>query len=159
MSIGFISTENERLLAGTRIGRIIGVDGHGTALVDFPDNPFGPLPARSTIVILKEMLKVEREVLLAFADNDLQQPIIVGLLQEQPICPTPDIGKLQPQSPLEVSGDGRRLVITSYSELHLKCGESSITLRRDGKISIQGKYILSRAKVCNRVKGGSVQLN
>jgi hypothetical protein len=81
------------------------------------------------------------------------------LIQDQPIFTTPEIGRHAPRSPLEVSGDGRRLVMTAYSELHLQCGESSITLRRDGKVSIKGKYILSRAKVSNRIKGGSVQLN
>lgn len=32
-------------------------------------------------------------------------------------------------------------------------------IRRDGKILIQGGYILSKARVCNRIKGGSVQIN
>jgi hypothetical protein len=159
MSTDFATAESAAIQGATRLGRVVGVDGRGAPLVDFAENPFGPLPARSTVTILAEMLSVQREALLAFADDDLQQPIIIGLIQEQPICPTPDIGKLAPQSPLEVSADGRRLTVTAYSELHLQCGESSITLRRNGKIVIQGQYILSRAKVCNRIKGGSVQLN
>jgi Domain of unknown function (DUF6484) len=144
---------------GTCLGHIVGVDGRGSPLVDFPSNPFGPLPARSTVTLLGEMLNVEREVLLAFAENDPQQPIIVGLIQEQPLLPTPPIGKHEPRSPLEVSTDGRMFTVTAYSELRFRCGESSITLRRDGKIVIQGVSILSRAKVCNRIKGGSVQIN
>lgn len=159
MSTDLATPESTITFEGTRLGCVVGVDSRGTPLVDFPGNPFGPLPARSTVTLLKEMLNVEREALLAFAENDPQQPVIVGLIQDQPVLPTPAIGKLEPQSPLEVSADGRRLVVQAYSELHLKCGESSITLRRDGKIVIQGLYVLSRAKVCNRIKGGSVQLN
>jgi hypothetical protein len=58
-----------------------------------------------------------------------------------------------------VSADGRRLVLSAYSELHLVCGESSLTLRKDGKVVINGRHVLSRAKVVNRIKGGSVQIN
>jgi hypothetical protein len=159
MSIEFVGDDVIALPSTTRMGRVLGVDPSGAPLVDFADNPFGPLPARSIMTIQAEMLNVERDALLAFADGDLQQPIIVGLIQDQPVCPTPNIGKCAPQSPLEVSADGQRMVVTAYTELRLQCGESSITLRRNGKIVIQGQYILSRAKVCNRIKGGSVQLN
>ena len=158
MSIAF-DMEPAILGGAVKMGRIVGVDAEGNPLVDFPGNPGGPMRARSTVTLLREMLAVEREVLLMFVEDDQPQPVIVGLLQDNPVCPVPDIGKLAPRSPLEVSADGRRLTLTAYSELHLKCGESSITLRRDGKISIQGKYVLSKAAVCNRIKGGSVQIN
>lgn len=150
---------SEQTLAGTRIGYVVGMDSEGNPLVDFPGNPAGPIPARSTVTLLKEMLGVPREALLIFVENDPQQPIIVGLIQEQPVSPVPNLGRLLPQSPLEVSADGRRLVVHAYSELHLQCGDASITLRKDGKISIQGKYVLSKARICNRIKGGSVQIN
>lgn len=159
MSTDLANAENLVTLGGIRLGRIVGVNSQGTLLVDFPDNPFGPLPALSTVTLLREMLNVEREVLLAFAENDPQQPIVVGLVQQQAVLATPQIGRFQPQSPLEVTADGQRLTVTAYSELQLRCGAGSITLRRDGKIVIEGTSILSRAKVCNRIKGGSVQIN
>jgi hypothetical protein len=159
MSVAFDIESAGLGVGAVKIGRIVGVDAEGNPLVDFPGNPGGPVAARSTVILQREMLAVERETLLLFAEDDPRQPVIMGLLQDNPVCPLPKLGKLAPRSPLEVSADGRRLTVTAYSELHLQCGESSITLRRDGKISIQGKYVLSKADVCNRIKGGSVQIN
>jgi hypothetical protein len=41
----------------------------------------------------------------------------------------------------------------------LRCGKSSITLTRAGKVLIEGEYISSRSSGVNRIKGGSIQLN
>jgi len=51
------------------------------------------------------------------------------------------------------------LVIEAKKNLTLKCGDGSITLRKDGKILIKGKDLVSRAKRMNRIKGGSVTIN
>lgn len=51
------------------------------------------------------------------------------------------------------------LVIEAKKNLTLKCGEGSITLRKDGKILIKGKDLVSQAKRMNRIKGGSVTIN
>ena len=51
------------------------------------------------------------------------------------------------------------LVIEAKKNLTLKCGEGSITLRKDGKILIKGKDLVSQAKHMNRIKGGSVAIN
>lgn len=51
------------------------------------------------------------------------------------------------------------LVIEAKKNLTFKCGNGSITLRKDGKILIKGKDLVSRAKRMNRIKGGSVAIN
>jgi hypothetical protein len=51
------------------------------------------------------------------------------------------------------------LVIEAKKNLTFKCGDGSITLRKDGKILIKGKDLVSRAKRMNRIKGGSVAIN
>jgi len=51
------------------------------------------------------------------------------------------------------------LVIEAKKNLTLKCGDGSITLRKDGKILIKGKDLVSQAKRTNRIKGGSVAIN
>lgn len=55
--------------------------------------------------------------------------------------------------------DGRQLVIEGQDEVVLKCGEASITLSKNGKIALRGKYLLSRASGVNRILGASVQVN
>jgi hypothetical protein len=49
--------------------------------------------------------------------------------------------------------------ITAEKELVLECGEASVSLRRDGKISIKGRSILSRSKGVHKIQGGSVRIN
>ena len=55
--------------------------------------------------------------------------------------------------------DGKRGVLEGEDEVVLRCGEASITLRRNGKIVIRGAYVESHAAGTNRIKGGSVRIN
>lgn len=49
--------------------------------------------------------------------------------------------------------------IEAAETLALKCGESSVELRKDGKLVIRGGDMLLRAKRTQRIKGGSVAIN
>jgi hypothetical protein len=72
------------------------------------------------------------------------------------------IGPSQAKSQEMVESDGEApddLVIEAKKNLTLKCGESSITIREDGKILIKGKDLVSHAQRMNRIKGGSVSIN
>jgi hypothetical protein len=60
---------------------------------------------------------------------------------------------------ITTSVDGRRVTVSGKDEIVLKCGEASITLRRNGRIVIKGTYVETRAAGTNRIKGGSVQIN
>jgi len=51
------------------------------------------------------------------------------------------------------------LVIEADEELVLRVGDSSITIRKDGKILIKGTDLVSHAKRMNRIKGGAVSIN
>jgi hypothetical protein len=59
----------------------------------------------------------------------------------------------------DVEADGERLVFSAEKEIVLRCGKSSITLTRAGKILIRGEYVLTRSSGVNRIQGGSVQIN
>jgi hypothetical protein len=50
-------------------------------------------------------------------------------------------------------------VFDAKDEIQLRCGKSSVTLRKDGKIEIKGTQIVSRASGVNRIKGASVAIN
>jgi hypothetical protein len=51
------------------------------------------------------------------------------------------------------------LVVEAKKQLDLKCGQSSIVMRRDGKLVLKGVDVVSRAKRNNKIKGGSVNIN
>lgn len=53
----------------------------------------------------------------------------------------------------------QQITIEAEEKLVLRCGDSSLTLKEDGRITLRGKQVLSRADGQNRVQGASVQLN
>lgn len=56
--------------------------------------------------------------------------------------------------------DARRTVmIEADEELTIRCGAGSVTIRKNGKVLIQGLEIVSHARGKNRIRGGSIQLN
>jgi hypothetical protein len=60
---------------------------------------------------------------------------------------------------LDAVVDGRRVIVEGADEIVLRCGEASITLRRNGRIVVRGAYVETHAKGTNRIKGGTVQIN
>jgi len=101
-----------------------------------------------------------RDVLLLFEAGDPNGPIIVDLMDD-PLehLVAMDVAKKPSSPPQEVLVDGKRIMIEAKEEVILKCGAGSITLRKDGKITIRGTHLLSRASGRNRIKGGSVDIN
>jgi len=60
---------------------------------------------------------------------------------------------------VEARLDGKRIVLEAHDEIVLRCGEASITLRRDGRLVVRGAYVETRASGVNRIKGGAVKIN
>jgi hypothetical protein len=102
---------------------------------------------------------------LVFENGDPRLPIVTGLVQtDQGATPFQEllvagrpaaIGRPKAEARL----DGERVVLEGKNEIVLKCGEASITLRRDGRMVLRGAYIETYAKGVNRIKGGSVKIN
>jgi len=147
-----------KVVHGVRVGKLMSVEEIGHILVDYPDNPLGPAPARSTIEISNE--DGDRKVLLIFEKSDPRLPIIIGFVQEQPVVPahseqvTLDKKKLK-----DIIVDGEKIVFDAQKEIVLRCGEGSVTIRTDGKIVIKGTNLLSRSKGVNKIKGAAVNIN
>jgi hypothetical protein len=110
-----------------------------------------PVAARSIVPLSKEQLGAE--VLVAFEEGSLRLPTIMGSFWRPE--PSPETAA----QPIEAKVDGEQVVIEGKKEIVLKCGKSSITLTRAGKVLIRGAYVLSRSSGVNRIKGGSVQVN
>jgi hypothetical protein len=169
-------------LWGTRVGWLAGVDGAGLPLVDFDGNRAGPLVARTTIPLEPEVLQGAaggggQGVVLVFENGDARLPLILGLVRTVSATPMLDAllavspgpeptAEAEPSEaepaqaePVEAHVDGKRVVIEGADEVVLKCGQASITLRRNGKLIIKGTYVETHATGVNRIKGGSVQVN
>ena len=140
------------------IGRLVGTTPSGAVAVRIGTG--SPRPARLMAGLhrsdLSRPIMQDREVLVMFEKGDPEKPIILGLLAD----PLEEVIALsESQEPKEVMLDGKRVMLEAQDEIQLKCGEGSITLRKDGKIIIKGTHLLSRAIGPNRIKGGSVQIN
>lgn len=155
-------------ILGSRSGHLVGLDASGVPHVDFPGNTAGPVPARLATVLdaraLQEAVARRQKVVLLFENGDPRLPFIMGLIQEPSATPLLD-ALLEPPPeavaprPTEAHVDGKRVVIEGQDEIVLKCGEASITLRRNGKVIVKGTYLESRATGTHRIKGGSVEIN
>jgi Domain of unknown function (DUF6484) len=133
------------------LGTLAGWDEVGRPLVAFAGTP-EPLPALSTVPMAAE--DVGREVALLFVNGEATRPLIVGLLQ-----PPITVAPVETKEGVQARVDGERIEFNAEKEIVLRCGKSSITLTRAGKILIEGAYLLSRSTGVNRIKGGSIQLN
>jgi hypothetical protein len=133
----------------TAIARLTGFSDAGMPLIEVQGSAAPELMTARTIVALTPA-QFGCEAVVCFAGGNWGQPIILGLLQSpQALAPAPS----------EVELNGQRLELNAQEEIVLRCGKSSITLTKAGKVLIRGEYLLSRSAGVNRIKGGSVQIN
>lgn len=135
-----------RRVDGVVVGRIASVGASGALRVTFAGAPEEGFAARAMTPIAKE--DEGREVALMFEEGDPRRPIVMGKMVS-PLA----------TGQAEAAVDGRRVEINAEEQIVLRCGESSITLTRAGKIIIRGAYVLSRSSGVNRIQGGSVEIN
>lgn len=149
-----------------RVGRITSIDEQGQAWVDFQGNPTGePLRARSILDAAASATApsdelVGAEVLLTFEHADPVLPIVTGVVRARlrPRASVPAV-TLEPGALKDVLIDGRQLVFSAQQQILLRCGKSSVLLRRDGKVVIRGTHLLSRSSGANKIKGATIDLN
>ncbi len=126
-------------------GILVEIRADGSPLVDFPGNELGPIRARTAIA----SATAGDSVLLVFDGGDPTRPIIVGVLRD----------RLDKGHPPQLKLAAKEILVEGTEEVSLRCGESSLTLRKDGKAVLKGREVLSRASRTNRIRGATVQLN
>ena len=139
-----------------QVGRLMAGSVPGRLMVELDGNARGPLPARTVMALdqraLDEAIAVRRTaVLLLTGDPGL--PIVVGLVAAEPgasllgallapaagaapapAVPATSVEPAPSATPVEAHVDGKRVTIEGAEEIVLKCGQASITLRRNGKV-------------------------
>lgn len=161
------STAQAAPMPGPIVGWIAGAGTDGAILVDFEGNPRGPIPARSTVPLdgdtVLAALGSRQGAVLLFERGDPALPLIIGLVQPAPAQPMLEVmlpaEEAAEAEPKVATVDGERVAIEGKDEIVLRCGEASITLRRNGKVIIRGAYVETHAAGTNRIKGGSVRIN
>lgn len=147
---------------GVRLGRVVSFVNSDIVFVDFRENPHGPIAARLALGVCdRAKLKINHEktnVLLAFENNDNRLPIIIGLVSER-LKDDEESETDAPEGSREIIIKGKRIVLDSDEEVVVKCGKSKIVLKKDGKIVVRGKNVISRASHGNCIRGGTVKIN
>lgn len=152
------------------IGNLAGINALGQPQVNFSLNmQTSPLTAITTLLLSEE--HINRQVALLFNQGDLMQPIVIGLVHS-PLQTMLDNYQHDSNSETDtsvelaanldtdnVNVEGQKVIFEAQDEMVFKCGESSITLTKSGKVLIRGKYLLNRSTGVNRIMGGSVQVN
>jgi hypothetical protein len=146
-------------------------------VVDFAGNASGPLRARSTVRLdeaaIGRAVATRQAVTLLFEEGDATRPIVIGLVQEAPSpledllrksgpeAAPPESAPLETARPpsIQADVDGKRVVISAEREITFTCGEASLTLRKDGKILLRGRYVETYSQGVNRIKGAQVKIN
>ncbi len=164
LSDNYRTIHSKEQIDGVKVGKIMNVDKSGQILVDFPGNAQGPVAARfiSSVKLdtFRQASSSGQEVLLVFENNDPLRPVIIDTISSMisEIVQTEDLD-LKVDKPKDVTIDGEKITFDAKEQITLKCGKSSITLTRAGKILIRGAYLLNRSTGVNSIKGGSVQIN
>lgn len=126
-------------------GVLLEVGAGGVPIVDYSGNDFGPIPARTAIA----SANAGDTVLLVFDEGDPTRPIIIGVVRD----------RFEKSHPQRLKLAAREIIVEGTEEVSLRCGESSLTLRGDGKTVLKGRELLSRASRTNRIRGATVQIN
>ena len=145
-------------ISGIVIGTLSEPAEDGRPRVHYPGIPANePLAAMSTENLGEQ--NIGHEVALGFVDGDPALPIILGLIQKTTVSDHVAPVQAPQDQKVNVQLDGERLTLSADHEIVLKCGKSSITLTRAGKVILKGTYLSTHSTGMNRIKGGSVQIN
>ncbi len=137
---------------GVVLGRLVALRAPDFALVALNGHPSAsPIRARSLTGLTPE--DEGKQVALMFEEGDPARPMIIGRVEDASGVTLARASK-QP-----VSIDADSIVLTGGKEIVLRCGDATLTLKRDGKLILRGAYVETQATGVNRIKGGCVKIN
>jgi hypothetical protein len=141
-----LPASDQRRIEGVVIGTLVAVR-DGQPIVQHAE--LRGLPEQvATAARMLDADDVGAEVAIVFVGGDPSAPLIIGKLEHPSAATTVTRPRQQ-----------RELLFEAERQITLRCGQSSITLTREGQIVIRGKHLLSRASSVNRIRGGVIQLN
>ena len=141
--------------ASVRLGKLMGLAAPNGVYVELEP---GAEPVAARLCIdwdaerLAQAVEQRRAAVLAFEDGDVTRPLVIGVV-------TPVQPAAREDFVVEADADGRRVRLQAQEQIVLQCGDSSITLKRDGRVVIRGSYVETYASGTNRIKGGNVRIN
>lgn len=132
-----------RLVTGT----VIEIEEGGGIGVVAPGDP--PLRVHCDVLVTATtpqlLLALGQRVLVLLPAPGAERGCVLGLIG-------PYTAPRTPETP-------SRVRIEAQQELVLECGDASLTLREDGRVTIRGTDVTSHARRTQRIRGGTVHIN
>jgi hypothetical protein len=141
-------------------GWFVGFD-DGLPVVQFSRNESGHRCALTEAIVsasAREWVPNETRVLVAIDDRQ-SLPVVFAVVSASRVHLAEHTAPLSPAEGKEVFVDGDRLVLDAKREIVLRCGESELILRSDGKVVVKGRDVMSRAARSNSIRGANVKIN
>lgn len=137
---------------GIVLGRLVALAAPNLALVALKGCPTNP-PLSARLIAGLTAADEGREVALVFEEGNPARPLVIGCIEDAPgVTATRN-------SKQAASIEAEKIFLTGEREIVLRCGESTLTLTRDGKLILRGAYVETQASGVNRIKGGCVKIN
>jgi hypothetical protein len=133
--------------SGAQRARITRITETGEVLVSLVRDPRLSFPCHVLLTGTAVVLQPADVVLVLCPADGEERGIVLGLIG--PYVPPTGEQRTKPTC----------FEVAAAESISLSCGASAIELRRDGKVLIRGKDIVSRADRVQRIKGGSVSIN
>lgn len=142
---------------GALTGQLAGIDDEGRILFR-ADGAQALSPVVIGLPLVDEevaaAVQAKRRALVITPDNQPAQPVLVALLREGISAEARDKDVAQ-----ATRVNGQAVAIDAQQSLELSCGRARITLHADGRIELNGDYLLSRSRGPIKLKGATIDIN
>jgi hypothetical protein len=134
------------------VAKLVGWDADKGLMIEHAD---GRLTTAETtmglnVVAWKAAIAQMRRVLVI--TTAAGQAIVTGFVRRPgEAAPTP--------GEVVVKADGDRIVLLGRDQIELRCGPTSLVLRKTGEVEIRGEKVVSRSRGPNIIAGASIRLN
>jgi hypothetical protein len=140
------------------MGHLDGVDGEGR-LMFRPEGGSVSVPVVIGVGMSDEEIVraawTGRRALVVRTGGNAPKLVLVGFPREHVAAKARDAWPAE----VEVRMDGETVHIKARSKIELVCGKSRIVLDADGRVEVNGSYLLSRSRGPVKIKGATVEIN
>lgn len=155
--VGGVAHQSQHSGPIVQLGDLRGVDPEGRILF-LPDGAEGgPFPVTIGCDVsdpsLARAAQERRRALAVRASGATEEWVLVGLIRDR-IAPA-----AVEDRDTRVVIDGETVRFGAEREIELRCGQSSLVLRSDGRVVLKGAYVVSVSSGPNKVRGAVVTLN
>jgi len=140
------------------MGHLDGVDGEGR-LMFRPEGASVSVPVVIGVGMSDEEIVraawTGRRALVVRTGGIAPKLVLVGFPREHVAAKARDAWPAE----VEVRMDGETVYLKARRKIELVCGKSRIVLDADGRVEVNGSYLLSRSRGPVKIKGATVEIN